>query len=62
MLINIFNMYSKKCYQPTILLVIVLIGRASLSVRLVCVLLGGAPVCLEAGKATASHFWLELVW
>lgn len=27
----------------------------------VCVV-NSAPVCLQAGKATASHFWLALVW
>lgn len=27
-----------------------------------CVFLKSAPVCLEAGKIAASHFWLELAW
>lgn len=27
-----------------------------------CVFLSSAPVCLEAGKIAASHFWLKPVW
>lgn len=59
--------------STTILLFIALIDRVYMCVSmcvfgvfvcvcLVCVLLDSAPVCLEAGKTTASHFWLELVW
>lgn len=69
---NIINIFDNWCflmhresYHRTICLVTFFVDRKGflVCVCLVCVLLDGAPVCLEAaGRGTASHFWLALAW